>query len=197
MRPRPRLTALCLALAGLLVGTGAASDPLDKVSGTEGWERAGPEDLEAEWKDWYRGRVEWRRASRELRVQRVVSQRLAAILERSGETSFEQIKRIIIAGMKGLPPDPDAPVAPAPTPAPKAGGKRRPTPTPKVAPEPPEPPPEEKPAPEEKPPPRKPKPKPEDWSKVPVERLDKDGQAIDDEGEKVLKKASQKKRRDP
>jgi hypothetical protein len=194
VHPRSILHALCLAAAGLLVGSGAAGDPLDKVTGTEGWEHAGPEDVEAEWKDWYRGRVELRRASREIRVQRVVSQRLAKLLEGSTEMSFEEIKRIIVAGTKGLPADPDTP-APAPAsepPPPPSKRPARPGPAPAADPA-PEP---EEPAP---PAPRKPA-KPSsaddgDWTKVPVERLDKDGQALDDEGDRVLKKAAEKKRK--
>jgi hypothetical protein len=175
-----------LLLAAALFGAPVHADPLDKVSGTEGWAHAGPENVELEWKDWFRARVAWRRASREMRVQRVVSLRLSKLLERSQDPSFDEIKAIIVSGMRELPasnsgapppaerPPPVKRKPPAPPP-PDEGGEAAPTPAPR---------------------PRPPAAKVgEDWSKVPVERLDKDGQALDDEGDRVLKKAIDKKKK--
>jgi hypothetical protein len=61
----------------------AAADPLDNVSGTEGWERVVGVDYEAEWRHWRAARRQWREARRELRLQRLRNRRLARVLRRA------------------------------------------------------------------------------------------------------------------
>jgi len=171
-----------VAAAVALLGGGAAADPLDKVTGTEDWHKAAPENPEQEWKDWYRARVEWRRASRELRIQRVVSHRLAKLLERIDPPTFGEVQRILRAGVGGVEP------APVEDPHPARAGRPAPRPRPRPArpPRPLPPAPPDAPAADETP-------EPGEWTKVPVEKLDKDGQVLDDEGERVLKKTYEKK----
>jgi hypothetical protein len=171
-----------LAVLAASLPTPAVADPLDKVSGTEDWNKAGPENLELEWREWFRARVEWRRASRDLRVQRVISARLAPLLERADPPAQNDLLRIIRAGM-----------GPVSTPRPADPGEVRPEPRYPKRPRPPAPAP---------PPPDADDsdrttdrtPDPPGWSKVPVEKLDKDGQALDEEGERELNRATKKKR---
>jgi hypothetical protein len=177
-------------LAALLLAAGVVrADPLDKVTGTEDWHKAGPQDTEAEWKDWYKGRVAWRRGARDLRVQRVISVRLARLLLRADDPGFEQLKRIIQAGLKAIP-DEAAP-QPAPGPRPRTTPRRRPGPRPRPAP--PPPPPTQVEAPE----PTEADSESGGYTEVPVERLDDKGQAIDEEGDRELQRVTGKKKAPP
>lgn len=167
----------------LLAGPGRA-DPLDKVSGTEDWSRAAPENAEAEWKDWYLGRVEWRRVGRELRAERMVNQSLARLLLRSGSPGLEEVRRVLQAA-----PAPTAPESAEPAPRrPKARLRARPSPRPQSA----------------------PPPGPGQggssvdsdsdalgFETVPVEKLDGTGQAIDEEGNRELQRLTRPRRGQP
>jgi len=187
---RLRVTLAWAVLAASLP-TPAATDPLDKVNGMEGWNKAGPENLELEWHDWYRARVEWRRASRDLRVQRVISARLAPLLDRADPPTQDDLRRIIRSGTGPVAIPPAAPDADGARPAPQPSHTKSPRPRPR--------PPAPAPAP---PPPADPgdgtadrTPEPPGWSKVPVEKLDKDGQALDEEGDRELNRAGKRRRR--
>jgi hypothetical protein len=194
MRASPRYRCAVIRRAPLLLGllvvawtarpATTAADPLDKVSGMEDWNRAGPENIDAEWKDWYRARVEWRRASRELRIQRAISVRLAPLLERVDAPTPGEIRRVIRTGMGPSPRRAPSPAHPAPSPAPKRRPRDVQPQTPAAAP------PGEvvDPTTEETP-------EPGSWSRVPVERLDKDGQAVDEEGDRELQRSIKRKRK--
>jgi hypothetical protein len=134
-----------LALLFLWLPASAAADPLDRVTGTEGWKVRVPENIKLEWRDWYRARVGWRKAARDLRVQRTRSLRLAALLaRRGGGPDPAVVRRLLKSRAVG---------------AGSPGEARLP------------------------------------WVKVPVERLDSSGQAIDDEGDKELKRVFKRRRR--
>jgi len=137
-------------------------DPLDKVTGTEGWSRA-PESPEAEWKEWLRGRRAWRRGGRELRVQRAISERLARLALGGGGLDWGEVRRVIESGLRsssGRGTSTQAPQRPAP------GGRssREPTSADGHL-----------------------EYEPDADPSVPVERLDQSGQGVDDETDEVLR----------
>ena len=164
----------------------AADDPLDRMSGTETWKVAGPEDPEQEWREWYQLRVHHRRARAELRLQMARSHRLAVLMRKGGARSSKDMHRVRKVMSARLVDKPRR-AAPAPRPGKSAGrvtgdgtfllpgedagqvaelevnprrrGKGGETP------------------------------EPPQWVKVPVERLDDSGQAIDDEGDQELGRA--------
>ncbi len=165
-----------------------ADDPLDRVSGTEAWGAVGPEDPDREWKDWYRLRVEVRRALADLRLQAARSHRLAVMLRKAGaRPDMRRVRRVMRArlvtrkakkparrrsasgrvegGTFLLPGETAGTVAELEEERPRRRrrGKRG-----EDTPEPPS------------------------WVKVPVERLDDSGQAIDDEGDAVLERTLNK-----
>jgi len=160
----------------------AVADPLDRVSGTESWKTAGPQSIDREWKDWYRARVQWRKARQELRLQRRRNHQLALLLRhgRRGRIDLGQARQII----RSRPArrvakdhsDADAMLQRHnrtrrrgvkvynPTPQPRGEG-------------------------------RSDTPEPPSWIKVPVERLDNSGQAIDNEGDRVLEDTTKRNKR--
>lgn len=147
-----------MALIWVLGGAADASgDPLDKLTGTEGWSTKKSESLSFEWKDWYRCRIGWRKASRELRLQRLKSRRLAQMLRRSADgPDLADVRRVIRSTRLGA-------VSPRQRPAGKGPGNGTR--------------------------------EPPSWIKVPVERLDLDGQAIDSEGDQELKRLNRRRKR--
>jgi hypothetical protein len=169
MSMRPKLHQIAAAGALLLLAGGAqAADPLDRVSGTEGWKVGLPESIGDELKDWYRARISWRKAGRELRVQRTRSRRLAQLITRSAaKPDPRSVRRVLrsrrvraFTAGEGAVKEPDI-----------RRGRRRPGARRGSTPPPPQ------------------------WIKVPVERLDSRGQAIDDEGDRELRKVYKKRRR--
>lgn len=163
----------------VLYAAPAKADPLDGITGTESWKTAGPMSRDAEWKEWYRARVAWRRSLSEFRNQQKRSHRLALLLRRfpSGPR-FHQVHKIVRdRSLRPAASTAVSPRAPAgqrrphtilPEPRSEGGKKRRQ----KTAPQTPEPPP---------------------WVQIPVERLDNKGQALDEEGDRELKRALQPK----
>jgi hypothetical protein len=181
---RGPIIALVAAAAFCGASPGRA-DPLNKVTGTEDWSRAGPEDLAAEWEDWYRARAMWRRASREQRLQRGISARLAALLRGDRPPAAAEIKRIIRAGTADLG-----------SPARRAIPSAKPRTIPRPALQPWRSPVEEAPPGEGDafdPPEGDAGSRSSDWSQVPVEKLDRDGQIIDEEGDRELRRSRPKK----
>jgi len=182
------IRALCLLGVVTLWTSHAGADPLDRVTGTESWRAEGPQSIESEWQDWYKARVMWRRARQELRLPRRRNHQLAQLLRysRRGRVNLNRARHIIRsrpsaqrAAPRAAPrkdhSDADAILQQSRT-------RRRPV---KVY----------NPAPGQ---PRKGKsdtPEPPSWVKVPLERLDNSGQAIDDEGDRVLDESSNKKQR--
>jgi hypothetical protein len=186
------LLAVVTALGGCPKITRPANpDLLDNVTGTEGWRRT-PENISQEWKDWYRARVAWRREHREVRVQRVRNVRLADLIERFPDgPGIDEVQAILRSRAtrvpRGLASAPE-PATPAPTmPEMALDGTESAEPAP---------------------PPRRPgrPPKggaasrdrgrePPAWVRVPVERLDEKGQAIDEEGEHEMDKVFKKRKR--
>ena len=173
------LPLLLLGAPGLVLG----EDPLGMVSGTETWKAAGPEDPAHEWREWYQLRVRHRRARAELRLQMARSHRLSVFLRKGGARSrpdMKSVRKVMRARLVSRPKA-DAPRRGSAgrvtgdgtflLPGEEAGqvselqvGKRG----------------------------RRGKgatPEPPQWVKVPVERLDDSGQAIDDEGDAELERA--------
>jgi hypothetical protein len=156
-------------------------DALSNVTGMEGWQRT-PQSISQEWKDWYRARVAWRRGFRETRVQRVRTVRLAELIERYPEgPAIEEVRLVLQSQSTHLPGQDDVAPPPGPSPLPPDPGqdirpRRRPGPASRDHGR-----------------------EPPSWAKVPVERLDAEGQAIDEEGtqemERVFKNRKKKKKR--
>jgi hypothetical protein len=152
-----------MVLIGLLGAGETQGDPLDRVTGTEGWSSGKAESISSEWKDWYRCRISWRKAARELRIQRLKSRRLAQMLKRTPEGPDLSDVRQVIRSSRLTPASPAASLPPGS----RRSGDRSTGPR---------------------------TPDPPAWIKVPVERLDVDGQAIDEEGDQVLKRLKKRKR---
>ena len=173
-----------IVISILILGAPAAAlgdDPFLQLAGTENWKSAGPEDPEQEWREWYRLRVKHRRALAELRLQQARSHQLAVFLRKAGARGRPDMKRVrkVMRARLVEKPSKAPPRATAGTisgdgtfllPGEDAGQvaeleqrsrKRRKGETPE--------------------PPR--------WVKVPVERLDDSGQAIDEEGDEELDRA--------
>lgn len=166
--------ALCFAVLALCScatarsAAGRDKGPLDRISGTEGWRDVVGVDTEAEWKTWYDGRKKWRSSRRAMRLERARNRYLARILARAGAGVLDRraVRRVVRARLRRR----GAPSWQRPKRATRAldqdeddlllGRKRR----------------------------RSETPEPPAWTKVPVERLDKDGQAVDSEGDRVLRK---------
>lgn len=125
----------CANAVGCVHGSSEV-DPLDRVSGTEGWSVEAVESRSGEWADWFSARQAWRKATRDARLQRQRNQRLAGVIF-------------------GQPGDPDLDAARQVLSAPSLRASKSRT---------------------------------GQWDRVPVERLDKDGQAIDEEGERELER---------
>jgi hypothetical protein len=152
-----------MALIWLLGAAEASGDPLDKITGTEGWSSGKPENISSEWKDWYRCRISWRKATRELRIQRLKSRRLAKMLRRTPEgPDLSDVRKVIRSTRLTRTPLSGSL---------SASGRRREQGS--TGPRTPDPP---------------------TWIKVPVERLDAEGQAIDEEGDQMLKQLKRRKR---
>jgi hypothetical protein len=153
--------SLCLLVGPLLVASLVRADPLDKVTGTEEWSRA-PESPEAEWKEWLRGRRAWRRAGRELRVQRAISQRLERLATGGGGLPWGEVRRVIEAGLRpaGVVDAPASPRRRAPGRAPSRGRAAEEEGHLEYRPD----------------------------AVVPVERLDDSGQGVDDEVDPALQR---------
>ncbi|MCA9673287.1 MAG: hypothetical protein KC503_47180 [Myxococcales bacterium] len=180
MRRARVVVAALLAAAVLSLSAPAvrAGDPLDKVSGTEDWNQVVGVDIEREWRTWYSGRRKWRRARAAMRLERARNRYLARILARAGRVDRRALRRVTRARLRRR-----APAWQRPPRRTRDGDqdqdedddllldghsrRRRPV--------------------GQREPPK--------WIKVPVERLDKDGQAIDNEGDRVLRDAAKKKKR--
>lgn len=183
---RALLHGLCATIGLLAAVAPAAADPLDRVTGTESWKTAGPQSVETEWKDWFRARVMWRKARQDLRVQRRRNHQLAQLLRYSGKRGRINLNRARHIMRAPTPAPAPAPRRAAPDhadadamlqhgkerrrPVKVYNGGRRGRQSADKTPEPPS------------------------WIKVPVERLDNSGQAIDDEGDRVLEDSTGKKR---
>lgn len=184
---RPRVCVVLIVGPALLAGCPKITQPtkadaLDGITGTESWRRA-PENISREWREWYRARVAWRREHRERRIQRVRNVRLADLMDRYPDgPGMEEVQRVLRSQAIRMPrnagqavPDPvgpDVPLdgadtgEPTPPPPPRQRGRAS----------------------------RDRGREPPSWIKVPVERLDATGQAIDDEGDRVLDRSLNKKR---
>lgn len=156
----------------------ANPDVLDSVTGTESWRRT-PESISQEWKDWYRARVAMRRDYRELRIQRVRNVLLADLIDRYPDgPGIEEVQRVLRSRATRLPAGAGtgSPGTAAPAPDLQLDGSGQPGP-------------------------RRRRGKlsrdhgrqPPPWVKVPVERLDSKGQAIDEEGDRELEKSLRKR----
>jgi hypothetical protein len=214
-RPSERVLALVasvLLVASVTLASTAGADPLDRVKGTEDWKQAGPESLEAEWKDWARFRGLWRGAQKEIVVQRRRSHRLAVILLRSSDAGppFAEIRRALsdeqpeVEGAEErIEPTEDTGASEAGGDE-EVGGATAPSakPDPRKATRPPQ----KRPAPQSSERPVAPRPArggadatppPPEWTRVPVERLDSNGQAIDEEGDRELERQIKKNQKNP
>ena len=167
MSPR----ALPLLLLGLLAGCPkitrpTKADALDRITGTEGWRRA-PENISQEWKEWYRARVARRREHREMRVQQVRNARLTDLMDRYPDgPGMEEMQHILRSRATRMPRGAGTPgVAPDGADGPGGPASRDHG--------------------------REPPP----WIKVPVERLDQKGQAVDDEGDREMDRVFKRKQR--
>lgn len=176
------IRCLCTLSVVVALCAPAAADPLDRVTGTESWKTAGPQSIESEWKDWFRARVLWRKARQDLRIQRRRNHQLAQLLRRSkrGRVNLNRARHI----MRSTPvrrraaaadhSDADAMLQ-------QSRNRRRPVKVYNPGPR-----------------PRRgggaDTPEPPSWVKVPVERLDNSGQAIDSEGDRVLEDSTSNKR---
>lgn len=167
MGPAQRLRSVVVLTAATLMvaGPARADDPLDRVSGTESWRGDRHESAAVEWKEWYRARVAWRKHFREFLIQRVRSVRIAALLRSRSR------RRPSMATVRRV-------LSSTATRLPRRRGAGRPSPGQ---------PPRWNPDGTTRAPPS--------WVKVPVERLDASGQAIDEEGDRELERLYKKKRR--
>ncbi len=205
---------ICLTICFFLVicSNQIQGDPLDQVTGTESWRVNQPEYLGVEWKDWYQGRVKQHKFSKELRIERMLNLKIAQLLEQyEGGPDVELVIQVLRdrTFKKGSLSMPNDSRRPSPMGAPKdnqnsalemkkkerAGLKsHRPLfEVPKAS---------------------RGKGKGEqgvykdekgkddedeagdpDWSKIPVEVLDKNGQAIDKEGDQELNRVKEYKPR--
>lgn len=158
----------------------ARADDLDKLSGTEGWRDKGQLHAKTEWIDWYRARVAWRKARQEMRLERARNRHLALLLRR-GRPRISEVRRIMRGRLR----------RPVRSVRVRVERQRRPIPRAAVAPR----------ARAQEPidededrgrdvletrPVKKRPPAPA--YKVKPERLDKSGQAIDDEGDALFRK---------
>lgn len=187
------LRSLTITAALLLAASPAlADDPFERLSGTEDWRVAGPEDPDKEWRDWYRLRVESRRSLADLRLQAARSHRLAVMLRKSAgdRPDMGRVRKVMRARLVDRPKEKPAPRRNAAGRV-EAGAFLLPGETAAQVAE------------LEEDRPRRHRgrgrgrrgkrtPEPPTWVKVPVERLDDSGQAIDDEGDAVLKKSVNK-----
>lgn len=169
--------AVLMVVAGIVFGSSgpAWADDLDKISGTEGWRDKGQLHAKTEWKDWYRARVAWRKARQEIRLERARNIHLAQLLRR-GRPRISEVRRIMRGRLR----------RPMPTPVRvRVERQRRPAPAPRAE----EPPDEDEDRARDVLETRPEKKRPVAPAyKVKPERLDKSGQAIDDEGDALLKK---------
>lgn len=167
--PRWSLRFLLLGV-GLLLGSTSGdlrADPLDRVSGTEEWGAAGPENLDAERREWYRARVKMRRARVDFSAERARNQRLAALRgQRDHGPDLVEVRRVL-----RMPRNSDG-----------ASVEQAPSTRPASATEPGRP----GASSSRKPKDRTPDPPPE--TRIPLERLDSSGQAIDEEGDEELRR---------
>ena len=178
-----RLVRGCCVIGVLVAWSGAAAaDPLDRISGMESWKTAGPQSIESEWKDWYRARKLWRRARQDLRVQRRRNQQLALLVRHSrrGRINLNHARRIMRSRPAPRRVEEDHSDADAML---QQSRGRRPRPVKVYSPGP---------SPRRRSGPATPE--PPSWVKVPVERLDNSGQAIDSEGDRVLEDTTRKTR---
>jgi hypothetical protein len=90
---RAGVTLTTLLLVGL--STSGRADPLDEVTGTEGWTAAKRASIADEWEDWFRGRVAWRHYRLEFQRQRRINRRLAQLLRRRAPPSVREVRRIL------------------------------------------------------------------------------------------------------
>jgi hypothetical protein len=173
-RAHVAVTVLLLTSTGCVTGAGLGkrpeeADALDRVTGTEGW-RSRPESVSAEWRDWYRARVTWRREHREQRIQRVRSHRIGRLLEKYPDgPRLEEVVQVLQSRSLRMPAGSGAGPAPAPAqPALPLDGSEGPEEVGVEAGS------------------KEHGKEPPAWVKVPVEKLDASGQAIDEEGDREL-----------
>ena len=174
----PLVAVLALALVGVAAPS-ASADDLDRMSGTSHWRDRGRLHAKAEWLEWYKARVAWRKARHELRLEAARNRHLAKLLRR-GRPKLRDVRRIMRARLRRTrrrraerrdPPRKRRPVRAAPQrrdvdededeerdELETRGSRRRRLPEYKVKPE----------------------------------KLDKDGQAIDDEGDEVLRRSKKR-----
>ncbi len=171
--------ALIVMAVGAFGGGSARADDLDKVTGTSQWRDQGRLQAKTEWIDWYKARCAWRLARQSFRLEAARSRQLARLLRR-GRPKIRDVRRIVRARLsrpRGVTPRApralrqrvgrgSAPVRPAED--------------------------EDEDVLETRPPRRRAPPAPA--YKVKPERLDKDGQAIDDEGDALLRGSGKRKR---
>jgi hypothetical protein len=120
------------------------ADALDEVTGTEGWNAPVKiDEHKLEWQDWYRCRVVWRRALRDLRLQRARNRRLARLLRGRGAPKPGQLMRAVIGpGRRGAAESRQEWVVGSERRPPAPPARRAvPAPQPEKKPPPPEPPP--------------------------------------------------------
>jgi hypothetical protein len=160
------VSIVCVFLLGSLWGS-AQADPLDRISGTEHWRGGGNKSDKQEWADWLRARIAWRKAKRMLLLERARNLHLARLRKR-GRPSLGDVRRVMRARLR-----PSQPV--------RVQTDRRPLAEPdavlQVGRQ------------------KAPQPSPGPSYDVPVERLDKHGQAVDDEGDRILNQPKKRRRR--
>jgi len=84
---------ILVALA--LAATPVLADPLDQVTGMEGWGKTDGRTACDEWKEWRRLRGQWRSGCREGRVQRRIYLRLTRLLRQPVGPSFTSIRQLL------------------------------------------------------------------------------------------------------
>lgn len=176
------IRGLCILCVLAAWNTPVLADPLDRVSGTESWKTAGPQSIEREWSDWYRARVLWRKARQEWRIQRRRNHQLALLLRhgRRGRIDLGQARNII----RSRPVRRVAVEDHSDADAMLQQGRSRQRPV-KVY----------NPTPQPRGRGRSDTPEPPSWVKVPVERLDNSGQAIDNEGDRILEDSTKQNKK--
>ncbi len=174
--------ALAAGLAACLISGGARADDLDKLSGTSHWRDTGQLHAKTEWLDWYKARVAWRQARHELRLQAARNRYLARLLRR-GRPKIGEVQRIMRARLR----------RPSDAPRRRQVRRRGPTPTRRRAPARAEDEDEDEDRDELETRRGSRSREREPVYRVKPERLDKSGQAIDDEGDAVLRRSGKRR----
>ncbi|MCK5800437.1 MAG: hypothetical protein KAI47_24780 [Deltaproteobacteria bacterium] len=170
------MTVVVMTAVGAFWGGSAKADDLDKVTGTSQWRDQGRLQAKTEWIDWYKARRAWRLARQSFRLEAARNRLLARLLRR-GRPKIRDVRRIVRARLTR--PRAVTPRAPRQ----RVGRGRAPV---RAAED------EDEDVLETRPSRRRAPPAPA--YKVKPERLDKDGQAIDDEGDALLRGSGKRKR---